>query len=128
VCFDPIAVPQDQDVPNETIAYCESLFVFCAVSILRVGAVLAQAPAPTINDSGSGNIPSDPGMYVQTAGGFNKILGQIASFTRSGSLLVSGLTVGMKSRKANVQLLGAHAQTIIDGKPVFFFIPPSRSS
>jgi hypothetical protein len=108
------------------IAAC--LSVFFTVSTLFVGVVLAQAPAPTISDSGSGNIPSDPGMYVQTAGGFNKILGQIVSFTRSGSLLVSGLTVGIKSRKANVQLLGAHAQTIIDGKPVFFFIPPRQEA
>jgi hypothetical protein len=56
-------------------------------------------------------------MYVQTAGGFNKILGQIVAFTRSGSLLVSGLTAGIKTRKQNVQLLGSHAPTVIDGKP-----------
>jgi hypothetical protein len=67
-------------------------------------------------------------MYVQTAGGFNKILGQIIAFTRSGSLLVSKLTVGIKTRKENVQLLGPHAQTVIDGKPVFYFIPPRQEA
>ena len=66
-------------------------------------------------------------MYVQTAGGFNKILGQIVAFTRSGSLLVSGLTAGIKTRKENVQLLGPHAQTVVDGTPMFYFIPPSQA-
>jgi len=58
-------------------------------------------------------------MYVQATGGFTKILGQIVAFQRTGSLLVSGLTAGIKTRKENVQLLGPHAQTVVGGKPVF---------
>jgi hypothetical protein len=97
-----------------------------AFSVITMFAVvaLAQAPRPAISDTGSGGIPSEPGMYVQTASGFNKILGQIVAFKRSGSLLVSGLTAGIKTRKENVQLLGPHAQTVVDGQPVFYFIPP----
>jgi hypothetical protein len=67
-------------------------------------------------------------MYVQSGDGFNKMLGQIVAFTRSGSLLVSTLTVGIKTSKANVQLLGPHAQTAIGGKPVFYFIPPKQEA
>jgi hypothetical protein len=91
-------------------------------------AVMAQAPQPAISDAGSGNIPSEAGMYVQTAGGFNKILGQIVAFRRSGSLLVSKVTVGIKTSKENVQLLGPHAQTIVDAKPIFYFIPPKQEA
>ena len=104
------------------------LLVLFAASALSVRAVLSQAPSPTISSSGSGSVPSEPGMYLQTADGFNKILGQIVSFTRSGSLLVSSLTVGIKTSKANVQLLGPHAQTVIGGKPVFYFIPPKQEA
>jgi PEGA domain len=67
-------------------------------------------------------IPSDPGMYVATSNGTIKILGQITEFHRTGSRLVSGLTVGIKTAKVNVQLLGAHAQTVVDGEPSFYFI------
>jgi hypothetical protein len=106
-------------------AVCFSLMF--SIPALLVVAAMAQAPQPAISDAGTGNIPSEPGMYLQTARGFNKILGQIVAFTRSGSLLVSGLTAGIKTRKENVQLLGPHAQTVIDGKPVFYFIPQAGS-
>ncbi len=88
---------------------------------------LAQSALPTIN-AGSVGAPSEPGMYLQSAQGFNKILGQIVSFTRSGSLLVSKLTIGIKTKKQNVQLLGPHAQMVVGGKPVFYFIPPRQES
>jgi hypothetical protein len=79
--------------------------------------------------SNSGSImPSAPGMYVRSAGGVNTILGQIVSFTRSGSLLVSKLTVGIKTRKQNVQLLRPHAQTVVDGNPLFYFIPAKQEA
>src|ERR1700686_903716 len=65
-------------------------------------------------------------MYGQTKSGFTKILGQIVAFRRSGSLLVSSLTLGIKTRKENVQLLGSHAQTVVGGNPVFYFIPPRQ--
>jgi len=99
-----------------------------SIPALLAPAVMAQASQPAISDAGSGSIPSEPGMYVQAGGEFNKILGQIVAFTRSGSLLVSGLTAGIKTRKQNVQLLGPHAQTVINGKPVFYFIPPKQEA
>jgi hypothetical protein len=68
-------------------------------------------------------------MYLQaSSGGFIKVLGQIVSFTRSGSRLVSKVTVGIKARKENVQLLGPHAQTVVDGRPTFYFIPPKQEA
>ena len=91
-------------------------------------ASFAQASQPPITDAANGSIPSEPGMYLQTTGGFNKILGQIVSFTRSGSRLASKLTVGIKTRKENVQLLGPHDQPIVDGKPVFYFIPTRQEA
>jgi PEGA domain/PDZ domain len=108
------------------IAVCVSLMF--STPALLAPAAMAQAPQPAISDAGSGSIPSEPGMYVQARGGFDKILGQIVAFTRSGSLLVSGLTAGIKTRKQNVQLLGPRAQTVINGKPVFYFIPPRQEA
>jgi PEGA domain/PDZ domain len=108
------------------VAVCFSL-MFSIPALLAVAA-MAQAPQPAISEAGGGSIPSEPGMYVQAGDGFNKMLGQIVAFTRSGSLLVSTLTVGIKTSKANVQLLGPHAQTIIGGKPVFYFIPPRQEA
>jgi hypothetical protein len=67
-------------------------------------------------------------MYVQTANGFTKIIGQIAEFTRTGSKLVSGVTAGIKTHKANIQLPGPHAQTIVCPQPVFYFIPPKQEA
>jgi hypothetical protein len=74
------------------------------------------------------SIPSEPGMYVQTASGLTKIIGQAVTFQRSGSRLVSGVTVGIKSRKVNVQLLGARAQTVVGGEPTFYFIPAKQEA
>jgi hypothetical protein len=74
------------------------------------------------------NIPSEPGMYVQTANGLTKIIGQAVTFQRSGSRLVSGVTAGIKSRKVNVQLLGARAQTVVGGEPTFYFIPAKQEA
>src|ERR1700678_4300940 len=95
--------------------------------MLPAVAATAQVSRPATEDSGSG-IPSESGVYRQTPSGFSKILGQIVSFKRSGSLLVSKLTVGIKARKENVQLLGPHAQTVVDGRPVFYFVPPEQEA
>jgi hypothetical protein len=108
--------------------YAQRTTIACSVIAILAVAALAQAPQPAISDAGSGSIPSEPGMYVQTAGGFNKILGQIVEFTRSGSLLVSHLTYGIKTSKTNAQLLGPHAQTVVYGKLVFYFIPPKQEA
>jgi hypothetical protein len=67
-------------------------------------------------------------MYVQTASGLTKIIGQAVTFQRSGSLLVSGVTAGIKSRKINVQLLGARAETVVGGEPTFYFVPAKQEA
>lgn len=90
------------------------------LSLLMAAVAVAQTPQPIL--------PAEPGMYVATANGYNKILGQIVAFTRSGSLAVSAVTAGIKTRKENVQLMGRHAQTVVDTKPVFYFIPPKQAA
>jgi hypothetical protein len=96
-------------------------FAFCVgVAAVAVGVALAQTAQPSI--------PTEAGMYVGTANGFTKILGQIVTFKRSGSLLASGVTAGIKSRKENVQLPGPHAQIVAGGNPVFYFIPAKQEA
>jgi hypothetical protein len=67
-------------------------------------------------------------MYLGTPGGFTKIIGQIAEFKRSGSALVSHATAGIKAQKENIQLLGAHAQSVVSSQPVFYFIPAKQEA
>jgi hypothetical protein len=88
--------------------------------LVLVAAVLGQSPQP--------GVPTEAGMYLATANSNIKILGQIVTFTRSGSLAVSALTAGIKTAKANVQLLGPHAQTATDEKPLFYFIPAKQEA
>jgi membrane-associated protease RseP (regulator of RpoE activity) len=70
--------------------------------------------------------PIDPGMYVEAGGNLTKIIGQIAEFKRTGSLFVSSATAGIKARKVNIQLPGAHAQTFVSPRPVFYFVPAKQ--
>jgi hypothetical protein len=92
---------------------------------LLVGfAILASA----LQAQTTADLPADSGMYVVTPAGKTKIVGQIVTFTRSGSRVVSRLTVGIKTRKENIQILGAHAQTVTDASPVFYFIPAKQES
>jgi PDZ domain-containing protein len=72
--------------------------------------------------------PAEPGMYVEVSGGLTKVIGQIAEFKRSGSILVSDVTVGIKTRKENIQLLGPHAQTVVSAQPVFYFMPARQEA
>jgi hypothetical protein len=72
--------------------------------------------------------PAEPGMYVEVSGGLTKVIGQIVEFKRSGSLFVSDITVGIKARKENIQLLGAHAQTVVPAQPVFYFMPAKQEA
>jgi len=69
-------------------------------------ATLAQTPQP--------NVPSEPGMYVATANGFTKLLGY---------RYLSENTLGMKAKREKIIFMGAHAKTVVDSKPVFYFIP-----
>jgi len=73
-------------------------------------------------------LPVDPGMYVEEAGTFTKIIGQIVQFKRTGSLLVSGVTLRIKSQKVNIQILGAHAQNIVSSRPAFYFVPAKQEA
>jgi len=59
---------------------------------------LGQAPQPALL--------AEPGMYVEASGGLAKIVGQIAEFKRSGSRFANHATIGIKTRKENIQLLG----------------------
>jgi hypothetical protein len=95
--------------------------VFYAL-IIGTGSAIAQIDSTKIA------LPTDPGMYIQSVGGFTKIIGQIAQFTRTGSRLVSHATIGIKSAKVNIQLPGPHAQTIVSPQPVFYFIPPRQEA
>jgi len=72
--------------------------------------------------------PAEPGMYVEVSGGLTKVIGQIAEFKRSGSLFVNDVTMGIKTRKENIQLLGAHAQTVVSAQPVFYFMPAKQEA
>ena len=92
-----------------------------SVVVPLVVASLAMAQA----DNTKITVATDPGMYVQNAGGgLTKVIGQIAQFTRTGSRLVSSATVGIKSAKMNIQLAGPHAQAVVSPQPTFYFIPP----
>lgn len=117
-----------------------SMFCF-VVAAAAVGVALAQSPQSPVAAATANvpttqaevkavppSIPIEPGMYLVTANGFTKILGQIVEFKRSGSLLVSGATAGLKARKENVQLLGPHAQTVTGPNPVFYFIPAKQEA
>ena len=92
-----------------------------AFSLAVLTRVAAGQTDPTI-------LPSTPGMYVATSSGLVKILGQIVSFQRTGSVVASGLTAGLVSRKNNVQLLGQHAQTMTGPTPVFYFVPSKQEA
>lgn len=72
------------------------------------------------------SLPTDHGMYVEESGHYTKIIGQIAEFKRTGSLLVSDMTAGIKTKKENIQILGATAQTIVSAQPIFYFIPAKQ--
>ncbi|HVB32984.1 MAG TPA: hypothetical protein VNJ52_01220 [Patescibacteria group bacterium] len=89
--------------------------VFLAVSI----AAAQAGPLP---------IPTSPGVYVVKMGHDQIILGQPVTFKRTGSLLASHLTFGLKAAHGNIQLPGRHAQTVTGPNPEFFFIPSSREA
>jgi hypothetical protein len=106
-------------VPSQRRAIVKQI-VLCFLIAALVGPTLAQTAQTAL--------PTDPGMYVQAAGGFAKIIGQIAEFKRTGSRVVSDVTLGIKAKKSNVQLLGSHAQTVVSSQPVFCFIPAKQEA
>jgi hypothetical protein len=86
----------------------------------------ASDPAALKRTGIPGALPTEPGMYVEGESGYTKILGQIVEFERTGSLLVSHVTLGLKSAKSNAQLLGAHAATVVPASPTFYFVPAKQ--
>lgn len=93
--------------------------------LLRFGIVVLAGSGV---GQGQGALPTDPGMYVEATAGLTKVIGQIAEFKRSGSALVSHATIGIKSQKENIQLLGAHAQAVVSTQPVFYFVPAKQEA
>jgi hypothetical protein len=81
---------------------------------------------PSHGQSISSPIPAEHGMYVEESGQLRKIIGQIAEFRRSGSHFVNDVTLGIKTKKENFQILGAAAQTIVSAQPVFYFVPAKQ--
>lgn len=66
-------------------------------------------------------IPKEHGLYYQASNRLVPLEGQAVSFARSGSLLASAATFGLKSAKINVQILGATSAHTTDARPAFYF-------
>ena len=89
----------------------------------------ATAPAPAKPvEAAPTTVPTEAGMYVAANDSYTKILGQIVEFERTGSLLVSKVTIGLKSAKGNAQLLGPHAKTVVTASPTFYFLPAKQEA
>jgi hypothetical protein len=93
-----------------------------------IGVATLAIAAPSLGQAVQPPLPAEPGMYVEAASGLTKVIGQIAEFKRTGSPLVSHATVGIKSVKENIQLLGPHAQTAVSPQPVFYFVPAKQEA
>jgi PDZ domain len=98
------------------------------VKEIAIGLVILALAGASLGQTAQPVLPAEPGMYIETPGGVTKIIGQIAEFKRSGSAFVSHATVGIKSQKENIQLLGAHAQSVVSSQPVFYFIPAKQEA
>ncbi len=127
VMIDPKAVPATQDSARTN-----------SVQAPTSGAPqntkpLTPLPSPRadLNGSTSGSVPSgassglpsEPGLYVLAGHEQTKILGQPVTFERTGSRLVSAVTLTIKATHDNIQLPGRHAQTLTGSKPTFAFLP-----
>jgi hypothetical protein len=102
-----------------------TFFRFAFVLLLTLAAALVGV---SFSQTSQTTLPTDPGMYVEAAGSFTKIIGQMVEFKRSGSVLVSNATLGVKSAKSNIQLLGGHSQTVVSPQPIYSFIPAKREA
>ncbi len=69
---------------------------------------------------------SEHGMFVEESGRLIKVIGQIAEFKRTGSHFANDVTLGLKTKKENIQLLGATAHTAVSPQPVFYFVPAKQ--
>lgn len=80
---------------------------------------IANSPSPT--NASPVPLPSEPGLYLLANQQQTKIPGHPVTFERTGSKLASGLNI--KAAHNNVQIPGAHAQTMTGTQPVFVFVP-----
>jgi len=78
---------------------------------------------PSLSKPNQPALPSEPGLYVLAGQQGTKILGQPVTFERTGSRLVSTMTLTIKAAHDNIQLPGRHAQTLTSSKPTFVFVP-----
>jgi hypothetical protein len=69
------------------------------------------------------DLPSESGLYFVAGREQTKVLGQPITFERTGSRLVSTVTLSIKAAHDNVQLPGRHAQTLTGTRPTFAFVP-----
>ena len=91
------------------------------------GSSPVPSPGPVaaegIRNTGAVDVPSEPGFYFVAGHEHTKILGQPVTFERTGSRLVSTVTLSIKAAHDNIQLPGGHAQTVTGSEPKFVFIP-----
>jgi len=92
------------------------------------GTPTISAASESIRNVGPLDLPSEPGLYFLAGHEHTKILGQPVTFERTGSRLVSGVTLHVKAAHDNIQLPGSHAQTTTGTKPTFAFIPSRNES
>ncbi len=95
---------------------------------LAAAAFLSVTLVNLLSAQSNPKLPAAPGFYVQAGSDYTKILGQPMTFERTGSRLISGLTLHIKAEHNNIQLPGATAQTVTGPKPVFAFIPSQNES
>ena len=102
----------------------------------NTGPVAPTAPVPSTSiraasattNAGGPSLPSEPGLYVLGPREHTKILGQPVTFERTGSRLVSGVTLYIKAAHNNIQVPGNHAQTVTGAKPRFAFVPSQQET
>jgi uncharacterized Zn-binding protein involved in type VI secretion len=87
-----------------------------------------SAPSVSIRNTGQLDPPSEPGLYLVAGHEHVKILGQPVTFERTGSRLVSGVTLHIKAAHNNIQVPGKHAQTVTGAKPRFAFVPSQQET
>jgi hypothetical protein len=116
-------------IANPGAAQNQAVLTASAAPVYNPQPAPAKVSAPSVPATAAQpEIPTESGMYLAAADGYTKILGQILDFKRTGSLLVSDVTLHLKSSKENVQLLGAHAQTVTASTPEFYFIPARQEA
>lgn len=94
------------------------------IAAMVSGAAKAATPAAEAPSSEAPEvkIPDEPGLYaVASDGAMRHIAGRPTSFTKTGSLLASGLTAGIHARRMNTQIAGKSAYVTVGGTPTFYY-------